>query len=39
MSERNFYVLSRSHPGEAEYHELADRLARIWARVAGIDAG
>ena len=38
MSERNFYVLSRSHPGEAEYHELADRLARIWARVAGIGA-
>jgi AcrR family transcriptional regulator len=38
MSERNFYVLSRGGPDEAEYHALADRLARIWARVAGIDA-
>jgi TetR/AcrR family transcriptional regulator, ethionamide resistance regulator len=36
MSERNFYVLSRDHPADAEYHELAERLARIWARVAGI---
>ena len=36
MSERNFYVLFRSDPTEAEYHELAERLFRIWARVAGI---
>jgi AcrR family transcriptional regulator len=41
MSERNFYVLSRSDPSEDEYHALAERLSRIWARVAGIevDAG
>ena len=37
MSERSFYVLSRSGPGEAEYHALAERLAGIWSRVAGID--
>jgi TetR/AcrR family transcriptional regulator, ethionamide resistance regulator len=36
MSERNFYVLFRSDPSEAEYDELAERLFRIWARVAGI---
>jgi AcrR family transcriptional regulator len=38
MSERSFYALFRKRPGAAEYHALAERLARIWARVAGIDA-
>ena len=36
MSERNFYVLFRTDPTEAENHQLAERLFRIWARVAGI---
>jgi TetR/AcrR family transcriptional regulator, ethionamide resistance regulator len=37
MSERSFYALFRKSPGAAAYHDLAERLARIWARVAGID--
>ena len=37
MSERNFYVLSRRHGSEEEFHALAERLYRIWARVAGVD--
>jgi AcrR family transcriptional regulator len=37
MSERNFYVLSRRHGTEEEFHALAERLYRIWARVAGVD--
>jgi TetR/AcrR family transcriptional regulator, ethionamide resistance regulator len=37
MSERNFYVLSRSDPSDADYHALADRMFAIWSRVAGID--
>jgi TetR/AcrR family transcriptional regulator, ethionamide resistance regulator len=37
MSERNFYVVARRDPSAESLHALADRLFRIWARVAGIE--